>query len=491
MSNNIKQLSESNTGLKDSSHLYTIETKFILDFISFWEGFKQFLSQIDRSSISWEDRQKICEDNLHTVTREFYEKWKHTKLLQWGVYIKKYSSFTLKVRGGIIILPYRILLYESHYPGNNSLDALKKEPTEFRYEKAIFDLKQDLNIELKEAEFRIIRKIANPQFTKSLDKFPTVKELTYSLRYKDERTINKGLQFLICNSILGFIYLTDVSKIGYATDVIFHQKKLREIPTEILAYMVISFPLSYGKDCISVIQYPNTCISKLEEIKSTLEVTGNISLTKQQQGWNLEGLTKKRLNRWQLLPPALTGRGFTAKIIPALNSAEYNLESYFDPFQLNLLDARLLGIISGKSTMSVNTLMRELGVGREYITEAWKTLLQNQIISRFPLFSNVGLGGWVNFAIKGDNDKHNAICTNILRHLQFFPYRNIFSNIEESLLMGVVNMPITWLRTFLYQLAELPHYYEDLEYFYYIGPEVYGTWGLDILKTYDWGSMDK
>ncbi|MHA2239518.1 MAG: hypothetical protein ACXAB2_14315, partial [Candidatus Hodarchaeales archaeon] len=345
MSKNVKKSSGRISRLKDPSQTYTIETNFIYAFIRFWEEFKHFLNSIECSSISWEDRHRICEDNLHTVTREFYEKWKHTKLLHWGLYIEKFSSFTLKVKGGFIILPYKILLFESFYPGNDSLDNLKKEPTEYGYEKAIFNITRDLNIELKKTEFRLIRKIANPQFVKSLDKFPTVKELTYSLRYKDERTINKGLQFLFWNSILSIIYLIDLPKIGYATDVIFHQKKLREIPPEVLVYMVTSFPLNNGKECISVIQYPNTCISKLEEIESILEASGNMSLAEQQRGWNLEGLTRKRLDRWQLRPPALAGRGLTSKIIPALTSVEYNLEAYFDSYQLNLLEARLLGII--------------------------------------------------------------------------------------------------------------------------------------------------
>ncbi|MHA2073276.1 MAG: hypothetical protein ACW97X_01510 [Candidatus Hodarchaeales archaeon] len=491
MSKKLKKAFQNENGLKQSGKQHEIEIEYFHDFIQIWEKFKQLIDPTERSHTNWKRWQKICRENIQSVTKPFYEKWKHTNLLSWGFHIKKYASLTLKVTGGYLLIPYQFLLYESHYPGNDSLEALKHEPTDFGYEKAIFNIYRDLNIELKEVEFNILHKIANPRFTKSLDKFPTVKELTYGLRYKDERTINRGLNFLIWNSILSLIYLIDLSKIGYETDVVFHKKSFREIPPEILAHITMSFPINTDGEYISIIQYPNNNISKLERIESSLESTGNTNLIIQQRGWNLEGLTKKRINRWQLRPPALAGRGLLGKIIPAPASVVYNLDTYLDPYHLNSLEARLLGVIHGMSTMSENTLVSKLGVGREYITQAWRGLLQHQIITRFPIFSNIGLGGWVNFAIKGKKEKHEEIVTNFLRHLQFFPYRNVFSNNAQCLLVGSVVLPPKWVRIFLYRLAELPHYYDDLKYFYYIGPDKYEPWGLDIINTYDWGRVDK
>lgn len=489
MSKKLKNAFQNKNGLKQSGKIYEIKIEFFNDFIQFWEKFKKLIDPTERSHTTWEVWQKICKENLQPVTKPFYEKWKHTDLLSWGIYIKKYSSITLKVKGGYLLIPYQFLLYESHRLGNDSLESLKHEPTDYGYEKATFDLFRDLNIELKEVEFKILHKIANPHFTRSLDKFPTVKELTYGLRYKDERTINRGLNFLLWNSILSIIYLVDLSKIGYETDVVFHNKSFREIPSEILAHIAMSFPINNIGDYISVIQYPSSDISKLERIKSSLETTEYTSLTIQQLGWNLEGLTKKKINRWQLRPPALAGRGLLGKIIPAPASVAYNLDTYLDPYHLSSLEARLLGIVHGISTMSENTLALKLEVGREYITQAWKNLLQQQIITRFPTFSNIGLGGWVNFAIKG-KDEHQEIITNIIRHLQFFPYRNVFSNNKQCILIGSVVLPPKWVRIFLYHLAELPHYYDDLKYFYYIGPDKYEPWGLDIMNTYDWGRVD-
>ncbi len=463
-----------------------IDKNFINDFIRYWEVFKDFVPKTSKR-ISWEHWREICKKQLLVETKPFYEKWKNSGLLKWGPYIETYYSFTLNVKAGYIIIPYRFLLYDSYYPTNTTFDMLKQDPSENTYNRAISHLCLDLNIEFRKPEIGIIQKIAQPQFSKSLERFPTKKELTYGLRYRDERTTKKAMDFLLWNSILIPIYLVDMSKIGYITELFIHQKRIKEIPEDIKAHFALSFPLNSLNNHVSVIQYPSKSIDKLKRIEEFLQPTRIMKLNKQLRGWNLEGLTPTRRNRWQLRPPIIEGIDLTRRIITGRSGIEHSLDTYFEPYKLHHLEARLLGLVHKMSSLSEKVLMKELNVGREYLIRTWKKLLQNQVISRFSIFGNIGLGGWIHFMVKGTGEIGNIVTSNIIRHLDFLPYKNVYNSNTDGLLLGSVNLPPHWIRNFLCRLAELPSLVDGLEYFYYIGPEVHEPWGLNLVNTYNWG----
>ena len=113
--------------------------------------FKQLTPKIIKR-VRWDQWRGICKSQLLDITKPFYEKWKHSGLVEWGPYIKEYSSLTLKFKAGYLVIPYRFLLYESYYPANNSLEMLNQNPSETTYERAVSHLCMDLNIKFRKPE---------------------------------------------------------------------------------------------------------------------------------------------------------------------------------------------------------------------------------------------------------------------------------------------------------------------------------------------------
>ena len=464
-----------------------VPSNFIDDFIDYWENVKQILRTEGKSVISWKKWKQISRNILKTLTKPFYEKWEYLKIVSWiNAYIEIFSSISLHFKGGIILLPKQLILYETVNPGNLLLTSLKENPSNEFLEKVLISLCRDLNIKLIKTDLQILQKLAQSRFSKSLDRFPKLKELAYGIR-RDPRTITSRLDYLIQHNILSLIYLVDMARIRYQTIQIFHNKERSKISKNLQPYIVMFFPLSAHGEFITIFQCPFNDIEAYSKILEFFDQREIIILKSQYRGWNFSGLTQNPNSRWELLPPILQdGGSWSRKLITAETGFNFNLDPYYDPFPLTYRQGQLLGIIHKLSTMEEEILAKQLNIGRAYITADAKTLLRNNIIFRFPIFSNIGLGSWVYFCIYGLSTKRTGGLMNVLEHLKFFPYMNVFYNQNEGNLVGRVNIPPSWTNRFIYSLLSLPRIYPDCLCDYYIGPESHAPWAFDILETFDW-----
>jgi len=459
---------------------------FISDFITYWDNVKKIVRPEGKSSVSWKKWNKKSRDMLETLTRPFYNKWKYTGRFSWiDYYVKAFSSITLQFKDGSILLPKRIVLYESKRPNNQLLSRLKENPTNEFLERTFLALFKDLNIRFLKSDLQILQKLVQPGFSKSLDRYPTLKELAYGIR-RDARTVSNRLSFLIQHEVLSFIYLVDMARIGYQTVVLFHKKERSEILKNIERYIVMYFPVSANNIFTTILQYPFNDIESYQMIVDFFGKNREITLNGQYTGWNFSGLTRNPKDRWTLLPPILQDEGnWSKQIIIGDIGIDYNLNPYYDPYPLNHRQGQLLGIIHKLSTMEEDFLAKQLKIGRAYVTANVKELLRNRIISRFPIFQNLGLGSWIYFCAHKLPTGTGGLM-NVLEHLKFFPYVNVFYDQKIGTLIGNVNIPQSWTNRFIFSLTSLPKIFPDCSSNYYIGPDCYAPWAFDILGTFNW-----
>ena len=180
------------------------------------------------------------------------------------------------------------------------------------------------------------------------------------------------------------------------------------------------------------------------------------------------------------------GGNWTKRLILGETGVKFNLDPQYDPYPLSAREGRLLDLVHKVSMMTENELAKELQISRSYITEDFKKLLRKHIIFRYPIFANIGLGSRVYLCIRGLTTSRAGGLKNIIEHLMFFPYVEVFYNLEEGTLIGSVNIPLFWTNKFIFRLTNLPELYPGCSYYYYIGPEVYHPWASDILGTFDW-----
>jgi hypothetical protein len=463
-----------------------LPSNFIDDFIDYWENIKQIVKPDDKTSVSWKKWTKISQTALESLTIPFFDKWKHLGIFSWiEAYIKSFSSIILHFKGGAILVPKLLILYEATKPNNLLLSNLKDDPTNEVVERTLVSLLGDLNVRLIMSDLQILKKLARPRFSKSLDRFPKLKELAYGIR-RDVRTVSNRLDYLIQTKVLSLIYLVDMARIGYQTIFLCHNMKRSEISREIRPYIVMYFPLS--PDSFStLIQYPFRDVqiyNKLLEFFNSEE----INIMKQQyMWWNFSGLTQNPDKRWKLLPPILQdGGNWKSQIITAESGIEFNLDPYYDPFPLSYRQGRLLGLIHKFSTMEEDLLAKQLDIGRAYVSKDAKTLLRNRVIFRFPIFSNLGFDSWIYFCIRDLISTQWGGLLNILEHLRFFPYVNVFCNLTEGVLIGRTKIPPFWTDRFIFRLMSLSRTFPEASVSYYIGPDSYAPWAFDILGTFDW-----
>ncbi|MFW9905075.1 MAG: hypothetical protein ACFFFH_12125 [Candidatus Thorarchaeota archaeon] len=465
---------------------------FINDFIEYWENVRKAIRPKGKSIVTWKKWAQIAQNLLEVATVPFYERWKHLKKMVWiEAYIQRFSSITLRFKGAYVLLPQIIIQYEAVRPRNTLLSSLKEEPTNKCLERILITLCGDLNIRLMKTDLKILQKLAQPRFSKSLDRYPKLKELAYVTR-RDVRTISNRMEFLRHQGILSLIYLVDMARIGYQTDLIFHNKVRSLIPKELQSYIVLFSPLTGTKSFSTILQYPfrnNGIFNKLMTFFNPLD---RIDLKNQYCGWNLSGLSRKSKERWKLLPPLLQDGGNWSKhLIIGETGVHFNLDPYYDPFPLSHRQGKLLAIIHKLATMNEEYLAKQLNVGRAYVTVDAQVLLRNKIIFRFPIFFNLGFGSWVYFCICDLKSNQYGGLLNVLEHLKFFPYVNVYYNLDEGTLIGRTRIPPSWTDKFIFSLTSLPSTFPESSVSHYIGPEAYAPWGFDILGTFDWDRHPK
>ncbi|MFX0013873.1 MAG: hypothetical protein ACFFB2_03840 [Promethearchaeota archaeon] len=463
-----------------------LPVNFIDDFIEYWENIKRIVKPEGKPPISWKKWNLISKKYLEILTIPFYNKWEHLRIMsQIKAYIKAFASITLHFKGGAILLPKQIILYEIMRPDNTLISSLKVNPSKKSFERILDSLCVDLNIRLIKSDVQIIQKLTQPGFSKSLDRFPKLKELAYGIR-RDVRTVSSRLDYLIQLRVLSLIYLVDMARIGYQTVLLFHNIGRSQIPKEFHPYIVMLFPLPDGS-FPTIMQYPFKDIRIYKKLLDFFNPEDKLVLKNQYRGWNFAGLKQNQDERWKLLPPILQdGGGWNMRLIIGETGIEFNLDPHYDPFLLSPRQGQLLGLIHKLSTMEEEFLSKQLGVGRAYITQDAKELLRNQVIFRFPIFSNLGLGAWIYFYIQGITSRG---LMNVLEHLKFFPYVNIFYNRNSGSLVGRVNVPPAWTNVFIYRLTSLPESYPGCSFSYYIGPDAYAPWAFDILGTFNWTNL--
>ncbi|UCE13501.1 MAG: hypothetical protein JSV04_15130 [Candidatus Heimdallarchaeota archaeon] len=463
-----------------------LPTEFITDFVEFWGKVKRIVKSERKTKGSWKKWNEISLNMMETSTRPFYDKWKNTGRVLWiKQYIKTFSSITLQIKGDSVLIPHRLILYESINPGNSLFLRLQEDPSMRNLERIMVSLYDDLNLRLLTSDLQILQKLAQPGFSKSLERYPTLKELAYSTR-RDVRTVSNRLEFLFYHQILVQIYLVDMARIGYQTILIFHQKERSEISKDIEPYIVMSFPLSTQGGFSTILQYPYRDIEAYKTLIDYFDRKENGVLKAQYCGWNLSGLTRDPSGRWNVLPPLLQeGENWSTRVIVGETGVEFNLDPYYDPFPITYRQGQLLGLIHKLSTMEEDLLAKQLKVGRGYITADVKELLKNRVILRFPLFFNLGLGSWIYFRIDELTTSRAGGLMNVIEHLKFFPYVNVFYNLDDGNIIGRVNIPPAWTTRFIFSLTSLPKIF-NCSLYYYIGPESHAPWAFDILGTFDW-----
>ncbi|MFX1282743.1 MAG: hypothetical protein ACFFB5_03775 [Promethearchaeota archaeon] len=478
--------------MENSSELISLRLppNFINDFIEYWENVKRIVRPERKSVVHWRKWKDISQNMLKTLTIPLYDKWNQLGIFSWiQSYIKNFSSITLHFKGDAILLPKQLILYEAIKPDNILLSRLREDPSNESLERSLISLYEDLNIRLINSDLQILQKLAQHGFSKSLDRYPKVKELAYGIR-RDARTVSSRLDYLILHQILSTIYLVDMARIGYQTILIFHKKERTEIPKHIQPYVVMFFPLTPHDKYTTIFQCPFNDTVIYNKILKFFNPTEKVIIKKQNCGWNFSGLTQNPNERWKLLPPILReGGNWNTKLILGETGVEFNLDPFYDPFPLTYRQGKLLDLIHKLSTMEEEFLAKQLKISRAYVTLDVRKLLRNRIIFRFPIFSNLGLGSWIYFCIRSLDPTHGGGVMSVLEHLKFFTYLNVYYNKSSRILIGQVNIPPFWTNRFIYSLTSLSSTYPNCLSSYYIGPDSYAPWSFDILGTFNWGDQ--
>ena len=466
------------------------ERHFIEDFLIIWDKIRDFIRSKDTKFHLWQNWGKLAEKMYIDYTLPFYEKWKHLDHLRYvESYATKYSSLLLHMDGRNILIPRKLILHEANTPEGEVYEQLQKKPSLEQLRKTLFQVTRDYNFSIRKTDLKILQKLANPNFSKSLDKFPKLRELAYGTR-QDVRTITSRLNYLMDCSILSMYYSVDMGKIGYQTAVFLHDVKVQEIPKEIREYVFYNFPVPYLQKFVAIVQYPYTSSDIISRLESSFHISSGAftTATKLYRNWNLGGLTPNREDRWKLRPPLLQpGGSWKRELIVGNIGQEYNLDPEYDYYQLTSSEAELLGLIHQYSTMDDKSLEKQLNRSRKSINSDWTNLLRNKIINRFPTFAHLGLGSWVFFLISNIPKADIRI---ILQHVKFFPFTNIFYNENKGLMVGVVSIPLDWTHTLLYRFASLYAEIPKVKVSYYIGPDIITRWSMNIKATFDWKRFD-
>ncbi len=474
--------------LKDPAEMINLqqEKEFIDDFLGIWDNIRELMNSETTNYRIWRNWSKLAEKVYQEMTLPFYKKWKSLEYMHFvESYSTKFHSILFHMDGLNVLIPWKLILEEANIEEGEIYEQLQNNPSLEQFRKTILHLSRDYNYSLRKTDIKILQKLANPHFSKSLDKFPKLRELAYGTR-QDVRTVTSRLDFLGECYILSMFYAVDMAKIGYQTTIFLHEKKMRDISDTVKEYVLYNFPAPPLQKYVAIVQYPYTDSEIISRFEESFEISsGAFTIaTKQYRNWNLGGLTSKPEERWKLKPPLLQpGGSWLRELIVGNIGFEYNLDPEYDYFQITSDEAKLLGLINQYSTMNDKSLAKQLNRSRKNINSDWKHLLRNKIIHRFPTFSNIGLGSMVYFYISMIPKEY---VYRLLQHFKFFPFTNIFYNDQKGLISGIVTIPFSWTHTLLYRFASLENEIPGAKASYYIGPDVLFRWSTNIQKTFDW-----
>ncbi|MFW9906517.1 MAG: hypothetical protein ACFFFH_19560 [Candidatus Thorarchaeota archaeon] len=457
--------------------------EFIIDFASYWEGIRAKIHEEEKSRLHWRQWKVLCKEILPSLTKPFFERWKETGVLEWiKEYIQNYSSVVIHWRGRFYLLPFHLIRYDCLRPKNDLLIHLKENLTENGLEKVIDTLESDLNLPLKRNDLKILRKLTWPYFTKKLDQIPSYKELAYNLRLT-VRTIKNRWDYLSTMQMISLTYQIDVARIGYKTMLIFHTRKISDISKGLHPHITLSCPISYG-GYITIVRYPSFNTKVIDHLMEAFDAKSSFSMKKLYQGWNLEGLTQKPIERWEIRPPLLKNENWNTTVLKKDPLRELNLDPLHSPYVLTRREARLIMRIQEFDFPRTTLIRKKHKISKEYSEDDWKRLLRNRIVYRYPIFANLGLEATVYFSIQGVPTWKERGFFNVLEHLKFFPFVDIFYNEDDGVMFGKIVIPSIWTGNFLFQLSVIPQLYPGSSSQYYIGPDVYEAQKFDVEATY-------
>ncbi len=464
----------------------TSETAFIKDFLIYWKKIKDLMSSGEAKFDLWHKWSELEEKIFPTATLPFFQKWHELEFVHHiESYVKNFHSFLISIEGINVLIPKKLVLYESMKSSDQLYRRLLANSTFEEFRRTLLTISQDLNIRIRKTDYKIIQRLANPNFSKSLDRFPKMKELAYGTR-QDVRTVTSRLQYLIKCDILSVIFSIDMAKVGYQTIALIHKTNRKDIPIDIQEYISFYFPVPEYRAYVSIIQYPysdSEFIIKMNDIFNVPYSKAQV-FQHQYRGWNLGGLTINTDERWSQKPPLLEfGGNWQKDLILGKTGIESNLDPHFEIYNLSKTEAQLLGFIQLYSIMDDKSLEDQLKRSRKAIVEDWNNLLRNRIIFRFPVFSNIGLGSWIFIYVSGLTHSHLRL---VIQHFKFFPYINLYINDKEGTVVGCVNIPYKWTYTFLHRMAAISEEFPEVKASYYIGPDILARWSNNIMKTFDW-----
>lgn len=471
----------------------TINSKFIKEFLNYYEVIK------DHKPRSHNKIPMVCKELFDDYTQPFFDRWKkYFSFLQYNKgYADLWYSFEMVLPRNIIIIPHKILVYETLcQTGVYSQFRLAENLDEFLY---YFDLSfREINLKLSEKDIRILRGLTSTKFFSPPKRYPTLEQMA-KICGCTRHTFSRRLNRLINSYVYFPKFMLDIAKLGYETFVsITSQKSIQKDPPGYNNYHLAHIPLDIPQFfipnneryhlLISQIPYQNGKIySHIKENHKSLlfQPIKNAYI-----GWNLTSLTPDIKKRWRILPPILAAHDWSDEIISRNYGITYDLDPQTTHQTLSPIDIKILSWYVNKTTLQDTYLAKSLGVTPKYIRETMVRLLKQKLIHRFTIVSNIGLPlkPWISIIGSPDYDHGSQFIDNIVEHLKFFPFSRLFydygGNSDEArpLIVGRIFLPPTWMTMFLEKLSQLLKFGFDA-HTSYAYDQIF-KWNIDVAKTF-------
>ncbi|MHA2226254.1 MAG: hypothetical protein ACXAC8_13680 [Candidatus Hodarchaeales archaeon] len=456
---------------------------FIVDFMNYYGIIKQYVPNDVKQVI------EICKELYELYTKPFFEKWSDLNLLEWhSDYEKNYYSFLFVSLNSKMILPHRILIYETLSPQTDLLDQLKKAKDPKIFFWRLNKICRGLNLPLLWNDIKIIYTFLDPVIRNKIVSIPTNRQIAEILGCS-ENTISRRLDLITNKMILSQVYKIDMARIGYQSSAIIHFDNFNDCPPKMGHYCLSDVPIDWGEEIakIKIFQVPYDRKDIMGEIKDHFNSLYDITLTRSYMGWNLSGLTPEIDNRWKIFPPIFLGESWTDPIISEGAGIEKNLFNDMTEVKLSQTQVKMLDLLQIEAKASVH-LAQTLNVTPKYIKQYYDYFHSQNIISRFSILGHLGLDSKVWITLLGTKSDDFKKLSSIVEHLKCFPFSYLFYNEKNldnkgrPLLAGLIWIPSSWFIDFY---GAWIHLIEDG-----FVPKInicQGVikWGIDIYKTYN------